>query len=151
MNCKISMTSTTITTTVMIRLAPPRTAHLPSSPSDRTQGNNRRAGIVGPGPVRASLRVYFKSFFAAFSTPLPPFLLPPDFLLFLPEEPLAAFLISFSIPAMLSTRPPSPAGGLLICLYPGDSAPKLRSELPIARLLGTSMNKPSSNAIACAK
>ncbi len=72
----------------------------------------------GPGPRRTpalALRgvvAYFKNFFAAFSTP-PLFFFPPDFLPLPPEALLAAFLISFSIPAMLTAQPPFPASGWL--------------------------------------
>jgi hypothetical protein len=51
------------------------------------------------------------SFFALFSMPLPLFFLPPDFLVFLPEEPLATFLTSFSSLATLTSHSPSPTGG----------------------------------------
>jgi hypothetical protein len=70
------------------------------------------AGAATPRPLVHSdgVGVYFKSFFAAFSTPLPLFFLPPDFLVFLPVELLATFLISFSSPAMLTSHSPSPTG-----------------------------------------
>ncbi len=51
-------------------------------------------------PFVPGIGVYFNSLFAVFSIPLP-LSLPPDFLPFLPEEPLATFWIAFSTPAML--------------------------------------------------
>ncbi len=56
--------------------------------------------------------------------PAPLFFLPPDFLVFLPEEPLATFLTSFSSPATLTSHSPFPTGGRLLRLYPGKPAPK---------------------------
>src|SRR3712207_8766882 len=39
---------------------------------------------------------------------------PLAFLVFLPEEPLATFLSSFSSPAMLTSHSPSPTRGLIV-------------------------------------
>ena len=90
-----------------------RTSENNPSTHSGDKGKRKGRGLWDPGPSLCDGAVYFNNFFAAFSAPPPLFFFPPDFLPLPPEEPLAAFVISFSIPAMLTAPPPFPTSGWL--------------------------------------